>query len=499
MNDVSASDNPVSGVLPQAEGSGGASTARPAAPAPHALIWIPGIDPPSETNDLASVSRRLAIALDRAATSAAARFRMAENIEEKELPGSIKVRKSTVLRRDGPDERPMIDLYEVDYTTTLLRPHLEANLFVRWWRVTWIALFGAWRAVRHLGIRAKSLNEKLQMLFVFLMLLLMASYAWLLAGAIVVTLDQQLEGRPIASTWSAATADLSAWGEALDRRVREVTGFDPPPTPQSEDRPTEATPPAAAPQITAGAGADKSKQDGAPAQQGFLLVLLAMLGLRSFSSVREFIEGAGARYSTAIEYLHAGIQRATLVGRLSQVLEHIEERELPYKDVAVMGYSFGTLVALDALFPHGRRPDLRFERVESLVTIGCPFDLTRAFWPAYALQRQAGEVAPRRWINVYSPLDVLGSNFRDDDTVGDSEWSVARSPAAGVGVGADIKPTNIAYRVGQAEEQTLGLVDVVTFLGIRSHKSYWSDIEEGERTCLHDVVSALYAGQDVLR
>lgn len=167
-----------------------------------------------------------------------------------------------------------------------------------------------------------------------------------------------------------------------------------------------------------------------------------MLGLRSFFSVRDFIEGAGARYSTAIEYLHAGIQRATLVGRLSQVLEHIEERELPYKDVAVMGYSFGTLVALDALFLHGRPPDLRFERVETLVTIGCPFDLTRAFWPAYASQPQAGEVAPRRWINVYSPLDVLGSNFRDEDTVGDSEWSVARRPGAGVGVGADIKPTN---------------------------------------------------------
>ena len=83
MNNISPSDDPVSGVLPQADGSAEAPTASPAAPAPHALIRISGIDPTSETNDLASVSRWLAIALDRAATSAAARFRMAEDIEEK--------------------------------------------------------------------------------------------------------------------------------------------------------------------------------------------------------------------------------------------------------------------------------------------------------------------------------------------------------------------------------------------------------------------------------
>jgi hypothetical protein len=83
MNDISPSDDPVSGVLPQADASGEAPTVSPAAPAAHALFWIPGIDPPSETNDLASVSWRLAIALDRAATSAATRFRMAEDIEEK--------------------------------------------------------------------------------------------------------------------------------------------------------------------------------------------------------------------------------------------------------------------------------------------------------------------------------------------------------------------------------------------------------------------------------
>jgi hypothetical protein len=83
MYDVSASGNPVSGVLPQAVGSAEAQTASPAAPPPHALIRIPGIDLPSETTDLASVSRLLAVASDRAASSAAARFRMAEDIGEK--------------------------------------------------------------------------------------------------------------------------------------------------------------------------------------------------------------------------------------------------------------------------------------------------------------------------------------------------------------------------------------------------------------------------------
>jgi hypothetical protein len=51
MTDISPYDDPLSGVLPQADGSAEAPTASPAAPAPHALIRISGIDPPSETND----------------------------------------------------------------------------------------------------------------------------------------------------------------------------------------------------------------------------------------------------------------------------------------------------------------------------------------------------------------------------------------------------------------------------------------------------------------
>ena len=67
--------------------------------------------------------------------------------------------------------------------------------------------------------------------------------------------------------------------------------------------------------------------------------------------------------------------------------------------------------------------------VKNLVTIGCPFDMVRTYWPNYFINRQRQSNAPVQWINIYAPLDVFGSNFRDDDKTDDAEQ--------GIVVGAD--------------------------------------------------------------
>lgn len=81
--------------------------------------------------------------------------------------------------------------------------------------------------------------------------------------------------------------------------------------------------------------------------------------------------------------------------------------------IHVLGYSFGGIVALDVLCPgEGSATSQRLSRVRSPVTVGCPADFVRLYYPEYFRgRRQMVEVAT--WTNLFIPADVLGSNFID--------------------------------------------------------------------------------------
>ena len=113
------------------------------------------------------------------------------------------------------------------------------------------------------------------------------------------------------------------------------------------------------------------------------------------------------------------------------------DRVVPlYERVHVMGYSFGSVVAIDSLYPFNQEPPVRFSAVHAFVTIACPFDLIRTYFkeypgsptaanPAnppvrpysYFENRCALPNAPKRWLNIYSLSDVMSSNFRDDERI----------------------------------------------------------------------------------
>jgi hypothetical protein len=155
--------------------------------------------------------------------------------------------------------------------------------------------------------------------------------------------------------------------------------------------------------------------------------------------------------------------------------------------VHLVAYSFGTIVALDALFPQ-QQPSPRIERIDTLTTIGSPFDFLRTYWPTYFTGRQSVHGHPRRWINVYAPLDVLGSDFLD---------TTDGHPMRGVGLenGGERKPDKI-LRFGR--DQKLSTMQYMGFVGFNAHSQYWEKDETSDVNCFHDVVRELYAGDPAL-
>ena len=58
-----------------------------------------------------------------------------------------------------------------------------------------------------------------------------------------------------------------------------------------------------------------------------------------------------------IYYMRLGERRQVLTGQLAALLEHaVQKPEVEYRRIDIVAYSFGTVIAMDALFPVGRPP-----------------------------------------------------------------------------------------------------------------------------------------------
>jgi hypothetical protein len=218
-----------------------------------------------------------------------------------------------------------------------------------------------------------------------------------------------------------------------------------------------------------------------------LVVAGAALGFL-FPGIREWVVRSASGYVALIHYLSVGERRQVLQGRLVALLEHIGEKEEPtYGRVNVIAYSFGSIVTLDTVFPRGKDPIQRMELLDTLVTIGTPYDAIRSWWPKYFSRRHAMPGRPARWLNVYAPADVLGSNFRNDPVAAPASESVrledgARGPL----------PENVVYAVGPSLDE-IGPFGVITLVGLRAHALYWDEDEEAE-TVYGVIIPRLYAG-----
>jgi hypothetical protein len=228
-----------------------------------------------------------------------------------------------------------------------------------------------------------------------------------------------------------------------------------------------------------------------------IIVLVTALGfvLPPKAKIQEAISLAATNYLCLIHYLNWGERSHAIGGKLESLLEHLVEREKGYGKIHIIGYSFGSIVALDNLFASGRKPIDRFRRIDTLVTIGCPFDIIRTYWPEYFNGRQSLTADTPKWINVYSPIDILSSNFADSGN--DQPVDEEQRKDIGIKLADGMrKPENIVFL--QGPQRRLGIVDVLTLTGFRAHSMYWGEEVKGEITCFHDVIRMMYQGTPVL-
>lgn len=216
------------------------------------------------------------------------------------------------------------------------------------------------------------------------------------------------------------------------------------------------------------------------------LLFLGGLGIWKSTVAKRLGSTALVGYSV-VDYLDRGEDKGSqLRGQLAELLEHLAELKRPHASVDLVAYSFGSIVALDALFPYVQEPPPRLATINRLITIGCPFDFVRCYWPDYFENRFSRAGAPTAWVNFYAPSDVMSSNFRDNQDVAEAQEHLkVRASQAPPPV-----PENVAYLIDGRTEPVSGK-DALLLKGLRFHAEYWSSRVASEESVFDDVIGHL--------
>jgi hypothetical protein len=147
------------------------------------------------------------------------------------------------------------------------------------------------------------------------------------------------------------------------------------------------------------------------------VVTITVLGMVFRFNLKDALARVSGTTTCVGNYLAYGLGRPEIVGRMARLLEHLrDDPRVKYTSVHVVGYSFGSVVAIDCIYQDSE-VSAAFNDVTTLATIGCPADFIRTYWRDYFVKRHA-PTTEVRWLNVYAPTDVLASNFRDGDFCG---------------------------------------------------------------------------------
>lgn len=402
--------------------------APPRSPRRDAVIVLPAIVE-KEDFSIWAVARRLALAMDNNARAQAS-FRVTDS-RSIQCHGRQHAA-LTIYRNDHGDEQPVVDVYEFDYHHALTGLQARKTPLQQVLAMAITLLFAFPGLLRALRRPSQRLVDKLQV--------------WcgaLLFGVIVVYFA--------ALIWTVLSSVLMApaapWYDAL---VKLEPRF----VPQLDTVKTA-------------------------------LVTLTLLALGTRLNLRATLAKVAPALSCSVDYMAAGKRRNQIIGELARLLDYLDEQSgTEYRRVHLLTYSFGSVIALDALFPREVGVIRRLQRVDGLITIGCPFDFIRTYWPSYFNRRHAG-AAPRRWFNVYCELDIFGSNFLDETS------PTRRAQGVNLIAGEARRPTHDQC-VGPTKEQNGSFLDYVRLIGFRAHSVYWDRDSEQDISCFDPIVKYLW-------
>jgi hypothetical protein len=423
-----------------------------------------------------AMARRLARALDRNAQTGSAEF-LTQEAKEEDYKEVHKSRVITVVRRDGQEETPVADVYELSYSAALTAGYRRRPPILQALMIGLLLIISFPRLVSSLRRRGKTVSEKAQVVYGGFLFLLLAAYVPVLIVTVVGTVQQ---------VYAAASASNDA------RSVVVGQG---------------STPADSAAGATVPTPAEEGDLPSGPLRWFQLLVISgAALGIFRRESLKDTLSETSAHLAPALAYLDADARSGLLRGQFYDLLEHLAEkaasRGITYDRVHIVGYSFGSLVAIDAIFPLDP-PGPRLAMVDTLVTIGCPFDFIRTYWPDYFDDRHRYADTPRSWLNIYATLDVLSSDFRDTGQ-NPVDRGVRLKPRDAGAPSADdpallVRPGRI---VPLGRERSLTLTRPLEYLalgGFKAHAHYWEQTEQWDTNCFDIIVRHLYADTDALR
>ncbi len=438
-----------------------ASPTEPAAAPPErdAIVFLAGLGTVEVGDSVDETARRLANAFDDEA-DAADQFVLEEGQDEDygSAHGGRKcsTRKITILRKAGKKgaETALVDLYSLDYRKTLIGDLPERSPFRTLLQIGLTVVTLVPRLLRAVRSRGKSATEKWQSFYAWFVFLLLGLYAAVVVVAFVGTLPTVLgelgvevglengavEAQGVEAQAQALVAKASAW---LAGKIEPWSAW-----------------------------------------LQIFIVWLTAIGLFFKRDIKALIEKSGVETVSATDYLSADRRKDSIAQQLSALLNHLGEKsDVSYGNIYVLTYSFGGVVAIDTLFPRGE-PRRSLGLVNRLVTIACPFDFVRTYWPDYFDKRQAG-YGSRSWINVYTPADVLSSDFQNVAESGEAE-------EAGVCLRGEADPvrptTNICYGNDKSLDE-YGRFERIRLVGFKNHTGYW---EEETAGCFGSIVKQLF-------
>lgn len=176
-----------------------------------------------------------------------------------------------------------------------------------------------------------------------------------------------------------------------------------------------------------------------------------------------------AEFTTIDNYIQYGEQSQIIQGNLDALIEYIVENE-EKPTIHLHTYSFGSVIALDALFPLGNEPSANIQNnINLLITVGAPYEFINNYYPNFYRKRINKMSEKIEWINVYSTMDAFASNFRNDNKVGEAKYGI---------MGKIEKPINLNYEIARREKYNL--FSFLTLKHITMHQSYWDDSKSGQ-------------------
>src|SRR3954471_612384 len=198
----------------------------------------------------------------------------------------------------------------------------------------------------------------------------------------------------------------------------------------------------------------------------------------SLKSPRQLISETSIASMSTTDYLAKGEIRSDLTDQVYSLFKHVCGKEdVRYQRVHILAYSFGSIITIDAVFPN-HEPAHWARNIDTLVTIGCPFDFIRTFWGEYFEHRTAPDGVPRKWLNVYVTADVWATDFdpQDRKRFRLTKRAGSKPEKRGISLNAGLKKSpDENIRLGEDGRLRDYVLGWFTLIGIRLHYSYWGD------------------------